>query len=229
MSKLPTPAKLGLLAGGILLALIAGWFIVVSPKRSDVKSVKQQIDVTRDQIAAAHGVRTPSQPAIRVADLFKLSRAMPNTADIPGVLLQLSRVAEETGVTFQAITPHDPTPLGAYQRITIDLSFQGRFYDLSDFLYRLRNLVDVHAGVLNATGRLFSVDSINFDQGEQSFPQVKATLTVSAYVFGDGTVPPVPSGLAPESTPTPATATTPAIANSQPVPPAPAGATAAGA
>jgi Tfp pilus assembly protein PilO len=182
MSKLPTPAKLGLLAAAVLLALVAGWFLVISPKRSDVSSLKRQIDDTRDQISAAHGVRTPSQPAIRVADLFKLSRAMPNTADIPGVLLQISRVADETGVSFQAITPHDPTSLGAYQEIDIDLTFQGRFYDLSDFLFRLRNLVDVHEGVLNATGRVFSVKSITLNQGEQSFPQVKAALTVSAFV-----------------------------------------------
>jgi hypothetical protein len=226
MSKLPTPAKLGLLAAAVLLALVAGWFLVISPKRSDVSGLKRQIDDTRDQISAAHGVRTPSQPAIRVADLFKLSRAMPNTADIPGVLLQISRVAEETGVSFQAITPHDPVSLGAYQEIDIDLTFQGRFYDLSDFLFRLRNLVDVHEGVLNATGRVFSVKSITLNQGEQSFPQVKAALTVSAFVYGDGTAPPVPSGLAPDSSATP---TTPAIANSQPIPPAPEGASAAGA
>src|SRR5438034_5378215 len=136
MSKLPTPAKLGLVAAAVLLALIAGCILLSSPKRSDASTLKKQITDTRDQISAAHGVRTPSQPAIRVADLFKLSRAMPNTADIPGVLLQISRVAEETGVTFQSITPHDPTNLGAYQEIDIDLTFQGRFYDLSDFLYR---------------------------------------------------------------------------------------------
>jgi type IV pilus assembly protein PilO len=226
MSKLPTPAKLGLIAAAVLLALVAGWFLVINPKRSDAKTLKQQIADTRDQIAAAHGVRTPSQPAIRVADLFKLSRAMPNTADIPGVLLQISRVAEETGVTFQSITPHDPTTLGAYQEIDIDLTFQGRFYDLSDFLYRLRNLVDVHEGVLNATGRLYSVKSITLNQGEQNFPQVKASLTVSAFVYGDGSAPPVPSGLAPDSS---VTTTSPAIADSQPIPPAPEGATAAGA
>jgi Pilus assembly protein, PilO len=226
MSKLPTPAKLGVLAACVLLVLIAGWLLLISPKRSDVKSLKQEINDTREQVSAAHGVRTPTQPAIRVADLFKLSRAMPNTADIPGVLLQISHVAKETGVTFQAITPHDPTSLGAYQQINIDLTFQGRFYDLSDFLYRLRNLVDVHEGVLDATGRLFSVDSITLNQGELNFPQVKATLTVSAYVFGDGTVPPVPSGLVPEGS---VAQTTPASTETQPIPPVPAGATAAGA
>jgi hypothetical protein len=226
MSKLPTPAKIGLLVACLLLALVAGWFLLISPKRSDVKSLKQEINDTREQISAAHGIRTPTQPAIRVADLFKLSRAMPNTADIPGVLLQISHVAQETGVTFQAITPHDPASLGAYQQIPIDLTFQGRFYDLSDFLYRLRNLVDVHEGVLNATGRLFSVDSITLNQGELNFPQVKATLTVSAYVFGDGTAPPVPSGLAPAGS---VAQTTPAVTGTQPIPPVPAGATAAGA
>ena len=52
-----------------------------------------------------------------------------------------------------------------------------------------------------------------FDQGAESFPQVKATLTVSAYVFGDGTTPPVPGGLAPSGT----APTSPAIENTQPV------------
>ena len=226
MSKLPTPAKIGLLVAGILLGVIAGWLLLISPKRSDVKTLKQEINDTRDQISAAHGVQTPTQPAIRVADLFKLSRAMPNTADIPGVLLQISHVAQESGVSFQAITPHDPTSLGAYQQINIDLTFQGRFYDLSDFLYRLRNLVDVHDGVLNATGRLFTVNSITLNQGELNFPQVRATLTVSAYVFGDGTAPPVPSGVVPAGS---QIAATPPYTDTQPIPPVPAGATAAGA
>ncbi len=54
---------------------------------------------------------------------------------------------------------------------------------------------------------------------------MKATLTVSAYVFGDGTTPPVPGGPAPSGT----APTSPAIENTQPVPSAPAGATAVGA
>jgi hypothetical protein len=226
MTKLPTKAKVALLVAGFLGALLAGWFLVISPQRDEVSTLKQEIEDTRTQIAVAQGVRTPSQPPpIRIADLFKLSRAMPNTTDTPGVILQLSQVAADTGVRFEAITPHDPVQWGAYQQVTVDLSFEGRFYDLSDFLYRLRNLVGVRDGVLNATGRLFSVDSIQFNQGAASFPQVKASLTVSAYVFGDGTAPPVPSGV----TPGPTTPTSPAIESTQPVQAAPAGATAVGA
>jgi type IV pilus assembly PilO-like protein len=230
MNKLPTPAKIGLVVAGVLLALIVGYFVLISPKRSDVSSLKQQIAAARNDIAEARGVKTPSQPQIKVADLFRLSRAMPDTADIPGVLLQLSNVAAETGVSFQSITPHDPVAYGAYEQISIDLTFEGRFYDLSDFLYRLRNLVSVHNGVLDATGRMFSVTSITFNQGTLSFPQVRAGLTVSAYVYGNGTPPPVPTGVASGTGPTQTTTTPAAVAaDSQPIPAAPAGATASGA
>lgn len=227
MSKLPTAAKVGLLGAAIVTALVVGWFLVIAPKRSETTKLQTRIDETRAEIAAAHAGRSPTRvPKIRVAELFKLSRAMPNTADIAGVLLQLSSVAAGTGVTFQSMTPHDPVQFGGYQQIGIDLVFQGRFYDLSDFLYRLRNLVSVHDGVLDATGRLFTVTSIAFDQGQLNFPQVKATLAVSAYVFGDGTAAPVPAGVASANAVTP---TTPATESSQPIPPVPPGATAAGA
>jgi hypothetical protein len=225
--KLSTPAKFGLLGAILVLALVAGWFVVIAPKRSEASRLQTKIDEAQTQIDTAHTAlshpQAEAQP-IRAADLFNLSRAMPNRADIPGVLLQLSRVAQETGIDFQSITPHDPLSLGTYQRVSVDLVFQGRFYDLSDFLFRLRNLVAVREGVLNATGRLFSVDSISFDEGELQFPDVRARLSISAYVFGDGTATLVPS---PTSAALPTT--TAAAEDSQPIPAAPTGATAAGA
>ena len=117
MSKQRTEVKVALVAFGVLLGLVAGWFLVVAPNRHDAADLKQQIADTRDQISVAQGVRTPTAPPpIRVAELFKLSRAMPNTVDIPGVILQLSGVAAETGVKFESITPHDPVSFGAYQQ-----------------------------------------------------------------------------------------------------------------
>ena len=225
MSKLPTPVKLGLLGAGVVLALVAGWFLVVSPKRSDAKDLQNQIREVQAQIASAEASQghpqAPAQAPIRVADLFELSRAMPDQADVPGVLLQLSQVAKDTGVVFDSVTPHDPVSLGAYQEIDFDLVFEGRFYDLADFLYRLRNLVGVHDGVLNSTGRLFTVGSISFDQGSRQFPQVKAALTVSAYVFGDGTTTTTPSTTTTDGATTP---TASAVESSQPIPGASAGA-----
>jgi hypothetical protein len=228
MSKLPTSAKAAMVIVAVVIAVAVGWFVAIAPKRSEASKLSVQIEDTRAQIAEAHAGGTQVQP-IRVADLFKLSRAMPDRADMPSVLLQLSEVAAETGVNFQSITPHDPVQAGPYQQVDIDLVFQGHFYDLSDFLYRLRNLVGVHGGVLDATGRLFSVQAISFGEGDLKFPYVKATLTVSAYVFGDGTVTVEPTApVAPAQAAT--TTTTPATGgDSQPIPPSPSSGTAAGA
>jgi type II secretory pathway component PulM len=238
VSKLSTRGKLGVIGGGALLVLLIGWFAVVSPKRSEASKIQVQIEDAQTQLDTARAARVQQHgPVIHVADLFRLSRAMPNRADIPNVLLQLSDIAADTGISFESITPHDPVSMGGYMQLGIDLVFEGHFYDLSDFLYRLRNLVSVHDGVLQATGRLFTVDSVSFDEGHLQFPQVKATLTVSAYVYGDGTAAPIPPealaagpGATTSTTPTTSTIpTTPTTEDAQPIPAAPAGSSAAGA
>lgn len=76
--------------------------------------------------------------------------------------------------------------MSGYQVIPITVIFNGNFFQLTDFLFRLRNLVDVRRGALAADGRLFTVDSVQFNQGKLKFPQVQATLTVDAYIYGTG-------------------------------------------
>ena len=149
---------------------------------------------------------------------------MPTTDDMPSVLLELNRIARETGIRFESITPQAPADAGGYQRQPIDLVFDGNFYELSDFLYRLRSLVRVRGGKLEATGRLFSVNTFNFTESEHGFPRIKATLNISAYVYGTGA--PAPAGQ-----PAPAQPSAPAQPTPAPPPaqPAPSGASAAGA
>ena len=120
---------------------------------------------------------------------------MPDQTDMPGILLELNQVAEDSGITFDQITPATTaTPISGYLAIPITVEFTGNFYDLSDFLYRLRNLVDVRHGALDATGRLFAIDSIEFAEAPPppGFPQISAHLTIDAFVFGTGTAPTVP-------------------------------------
>src|SRR5207244_7514062 len=113
-------------------------------------------------------------------------RAMPDQPDVPELLLELSQIARQTGISFKSITPGQVQSMGSYQKLPIQLAFVGHFYDLADFLYRLRNLVGVHGGVLTATGRLFTVDSIAFNAGAVAFPQVQATVQMAAYYYGGG-------------------------------------------
>ena len=231
--RFPRPRLAAAGAVALVVVLAGGYFMLIAPKRHHASQLSAQAADLRREIAAAQaaGSSSDTQP-IRIADLFELSRAMPDTADVPDVLLELSEVATETGITFSSVTPGNPEVVGNYQKLPIDLVFAGRFYDLSDFLYRLRNLVGVHDGVLASSGRLFAVDSISFAEGDVTFPQVQANLRVDAYIYGNGTEPSPPPGAASAQSAAPATPTTepsaaPTETGSNPIPVAPKGASAA--
>jgi len=190
-----------------LLFLAAGMFVLVLPQQDKAKSISKEIASTQQQIVQARALaeQKPAQP-IQVADLFKLVKAMPDRLDMPGILLQLNQTASDSGIEFDSISPSPAAPGTGYQVVPIALEFNGNFYDLNDFLFRLRNLVSVRGGKLGATGRLFSVGSIDFAEGESGFPNIHASLHVNAYVYGTG----VPaSTVTPTTTPATTTSTTP--------------------
>jgi len=186
--RIPKPAAIALVVVCLLVAAGLGYFVLISPKRSAATELTAQIELTETEIQTRRiEQRTaPTAEPIRAADLFRVTKAMPSKSDMPGVLLELNRIARETGIRFESITPQDGTDAGGYLRQPIDLVFEGNFYELSDFLYRVRTLVAVHNGELRAKGRLFTVRTLSFVEGERSFPQIKATLGVDAYVFGTG-------------------------------------------
>jgi type IV pilus assembly PilO-like protein len=181
---------LGLIVAAVMLVYgAAGYFLLVSPKKGEASRLGEEISSTTVELAAARAateVKDDTQP-IAVADIFKLATAMPSSADMPGILLELARIADETGIRFNSITPQTAMPAGEYQTIPIDVNFDGSFYALSDFLFRLRTLVSVRRGELHASGRLFSVENVDFSEGESGFPTLKAALKLTAYVYGTGT------------------------------------------
>jgi type II secretory pathway pseudopilin PulG len=194
--RVPQPLVIGLIVLGFAVAGLGGWFMLIGPQRSKATELDTQIADTNNAISAARALTLEAKKGaqIRVADLFRLTKAMPDQTDMPGILLQLTQVAEDSGISFEQITPSTTaTPVSGYLAIPITVEFQGNFYDLSDFLYRLRNLVDVRRGALDATGRLFAIDSIEFAEATPpGFPEIRAHLVIDAFVFGTGTAPTVP-------------------------------------
>jgi Tfp pilus assembly protein PilO len=188
MKGLPKPAALAIVIVALLVVSAAGYFLLISPQRSRSAELAKEAEAVQTEIQTRRLAAKQSNNAepIRVADLFRVSKAMPSTDDMPGVILELNRIARETGIRFESITPQDAADAGGYQRRAIDLVFDGNFYELSDFLFRLRSLVRVRGGELEANGRLFTVNSLNFVESERAFPQIKATLSLSSFVYGTG-------------------------------------------
>ena len=225
---LSQPVVIALIVVGFLLAGVGGYMMVIRPQHAKAADLDRQIADTNSAIDAARALTLEAKKGaqIRVADLYRLTKAMPDQVDMAGILLELNQVAQDSGITFEQITPAaTATPISGYLAIPITVEFQGNFYDLSDFLYRLRNLVDVRHGTLDATGRLFAIDEVDFAEAPPppGFPQIRAHLVIDAFVYGTGTAPTVPA----PSTGT--TGATGATGSSGTTPPAPTDSSAAAA
>jgi len=211
-ARLPIPAQIGLAVVLALLVAAGGWFLLVSPQRAAVGELEAEIAAAELRLEEHRlaTVRAGSVEKIEVADLFRLSKAMPDRADMSGVLLELNRIAADTGITFESISPQTAVPISGYQAVPILLTFKGNFYNLSDFLYRLRTLVHVDDGRLAATGRLFAIDTLDFAESQEGFPRISASLVVDAFVYGTG----APATSTPTTSTT--TTTTPALPDADP-------------
>ena len=205
--KLSPRAQIVAVLGGVFVILLLGYFLLVSSEKGKASSLSKQIDATNAQIVQARALSRQSREVqpIHVASLFRLTKAMPDETDMAGILLQLNLVASQAGISFDSIQPGGSTVLAGYQAIPITLSFTGNYYALVDFLQRLRNLVGVQNGELDASGRLFAVDTIGFGPAPAGFPQITASLLVDAYVYGTGA--PATAAAAPATTTTDTTTT----------------------
>jgi hypothetical protein len=205
-TKLPPQALIPVVV--LALAMVAGlaYLVVVGPQRAKAADMQSQVTAMTKQVDAARAKSIDGRKVapIKIADLFRLSKAMPDQTDMSGLLLQLNGLAADTGIVFDSITPQAVAAQTGYQVVPVQVIFHGNFYDLADLLYRLRTLVTVNGGRLDATGRLFAIDTVDFAEGKGGFPEIQATLLVDAFVYGTGTA----TGPATASTPAAGTTTT---------------------
>jgi Pilus assembly protein, PilO len=170
----------------VALVLLLAYLVLVSPKRSRASELDGEIAAAHVELSRlrAEQARVEDEPTVPVANLGHLTKAMPDRLNMPALLLELARVARETGISFDSITPSEPVPVSGYQKVPVSLVFQGNFFALNDFLYRMRNLVQVRDDRLRVHGRLFAVDAIDFAEGSEEFPEIQATLTANAFLYG---------------------------------------------
>jgi Tfp pilus assembly protein PilO len=200
------------LAIALAIVLAVAYFLLIRPKADEASKLDEEIVALEAQAAVAGRTQPTERPRVRidVADLFRLAKAMPDGSDIAGIMLELNGMAASAGITFVSIQPGVPLSFTDSSALPINLTFHGNYYDLTDFLYRMRNLVTVKDGVLDASGRLYTLDALDLHEAPaQKFPLIEAVLTLSAYSYGAAAIPTVPAAPAPtESTSTTTETTT---------------------
>jgi Tfp pilus assembly protein PilO len=213
LASLPKAAQVALVAALLLLVALIGYFAVISPKRATAAKLKQQTAAVQAHINTGRSSAfNQALPAVRSATVFSATQAMPSKLDTPEVILTLSQLARQSGLSFDQVSPQTGdsstvATLDPFATEPITVKFTGSFYNLLAFLQRVRNLVRVQNGKLFTAGRLFDVSGVTLAEGPKTWPQVSATLIINEFV-PQAVAAPTTAGTSTTSTTTTATTTT---------------------
>ena len=92
-----------------LVLVVAFWFLVLAPKRSEAQSLQtklEQVEQTRDSAVAQAGGLEGSRKSYAkdYATVVRLGKAIPGTIDMPSLLVQLDEAARGTRIRFGKVT-----------------------------------------------------------------------------------------------------------------------------
>jgi Tfp pilus assembly protein PilO len=181
-------ARVVSVAVAVTLVLGAGgWLVLVGPKRSKSDELDTRIAQVESSIAErrAELQRPRANVRVRAADLYRLTKAMPDEVDVSGIMLEIGRLAGNRAIRVTSIVPAAQIAATAYAVQPVAVTLEGRFSNVSGFLGDVRRLVRVRKGTLDVRGRLFSIDDVALGQPDtpKKFPSIKATVTLDAFLF----------------------------------------------
>ena len=178
-------------AVGVLLYLLATWFLFVSPKRAEAARLQDEVVAADARLTEARAQSGRPQGArSRVSDLFSLAKAMPSSSDQASLLLELDLLARKSGVTIAGISMDEAAPLaGGSTAVPVGVTVGGTYRQITRFIRQMRGLVGLRGGDPYAKGRLLTVQSIELTESqEKGFPNLDAVLVLNAHVY-DGPIP----------------------------------------
>jgi type II secretory pathway pseudopilin PulG len=196
----------------VLAALVAGWLLIIQPKRSEasrlggqVSTAQQQLDTAQSEVATAQANRTAF--AANYASVARLGEAVPADDNIPSLILQLQGAANGARVDFralqlsggsgaaaptgnaaatQAVTstlpPGAAVGPGGFPTMPFTFVFTGNFFHLSDFFGRLQQFVVATNKQVSVSGRLMTLNAISLGPSTGGFPNIVANISATSYL-----------------------------------------------
>ena len=212
--------KTALAVVAVVVMAAAFWMLLLGPKRDKAGELGEQVTQIQSEVASERAVAQSSLAAKKnftknYAELVQLGKSVPAEAATPSLLVQLNGVSDNAKTDFQGITgagaaegseePASPEgesaliPIGATAgpagllAMPYQLQFEGGFFQVANFIEGIDSLVETKNGVVDAKGRLITIDGFNLaplggEGGEAEGPSGKLTadFSVNTYVTPPG-------------------------------------------
>jgi len=181
----------------VAVVLIVAWyFLLFSPaqrKTSDldtqVQSAQSALDMANLEVVKLESYKKTA-PQSR-AEVVRLGKMLPVSEGIPGLIIELSKTAEASGVSITSIARGTTTAGSPFGIQAVSIQVSGRYFDVEDFLYRLEEYVAFRNSTFRVTGRLLQVTSLTMaaSTGTETTttsgsPALAVTIGLNAYLWG---------------------------------------------
>ena len=197
------------LAAAVVLVLAI--FFLFRPQLGRLNSLPQEQKVELDKLEQAK-VKLKRLDALRreaaaiEAERIDLSRRVPAELELPSLIVDLQRLADDAGLDLDSIEVDDGVEdLPGYQRIEMKIAARGTFYDIVDFMYRMEKLKrEIVMGDFALEVTEYPELAINMDASVFTIEKTMEAETPSTPPQGAGE--PGPTGAGPQGSPGPSSA-----------------------
>jgi len=160
------------LAAAIIVAVL---FLGFRPKLTELSQVRaaqsmeeQKLEKNKNKLNQLDAIR--SEAADIEAQRIALAQRMPLDAQIPSLIVDIQRLANEADLDLQSITIDDPSEQQGYSEIGMNFEAESSFYTVIDFLYRLEKMK-----------REIVVDSLSIKTS--TYPLLKTSIRAKTFVI----------------------------------------------
>ena len=173
----PRPQKIGILAGVIMLLLVAGYFYVYLPGADQLNKLTEQTatvrsDHDRKKLIAANLPKLQRDVKELELKLKAAAAQLPDSKEIPDLLSNLSNKAKEAGLEMILFRPRAETFQDFYAEIPVDIVARGSFDSAVSFF-----------DAVGKSNRPVNIDNIDLKNSKVRGEQVELEISTLATTY----------------------------------------------
>jgi Tfp pilus assembly protein PilO len=183
-----------LILAGAVAVLLAVLVLVlfVLPQFQRLRTYDDQIAEADAQISQAQSLLAQRQEvkarsAETEAKRIRLANQMPETPELPSLIIELQDTVNEAGLEFASLTPTEPSVTEAgYSEITMAMLVRGTWQDTVDLMQRLPKLTRQ----VRIVGFNTAVQQSDTEENDDDTNVVETGMTIRVYTMPAEIVPP---------------------------------------
>lgn len=160
--------------------IIALFIFMSRPKFKEIKRLDGEIGKAKQELEETQKIaRIKDQLITEIKSLREsidyYERRIPSEKAMSWLLIELSRVARETGIRYLSITPQAEDRKESYTRVPIRIEIQCGYHNLGRFLSKIEN-----------SQRFMSVDNITISPDSSNPLKHRVSMTISTFMLAQG-------------------------------------------